>query len=227
MSGKSNQTGDYTRTIIIGDVHGCFDELQAILKKVAYSPQSDRLIMTGDVISKGPYPFKTLQFCREINAEVVAGNHEYAFMLYLQGKKPPYSGFLQLKQNMLPDIEQWQEWFEHLPLFIATSEFLVVHAGLHPSLPVEKTDPHILTTIRTWDGKGESLNCENDPPWFDFYTGKKLVIFGHWAKRGLVVRDNVTGLDSGCVYGNDLSALILPERKIVQVKAAQTYQQIS
>lgn len=227
MLEESPKNQRHVRTIIIGDVHGCLDELKTILKKLVYNPQSDRLILTGDLISKGPYPFETLKFCRDLNVEIVMGNHEHAFLLYLQGKKQPYSTFSTLKQKMLPELKKWQCWFEKLPLFIETPEFIVVHAGLHPSLPLAQTPPSVLTTIRTWGGEGKPACLQNDPPWFNLYKGKKLVVFGHWAKQGLIIRDNVIGLDSGCVYGKYLSALILPQREIVQVKAAQIYQHIS
>ena len=55
-------------------------------------------------------------------------------------------------------------------------------------------------------------------PWDDFYTGRKRVVFGHWARRGLVVRRQCVGLDTGCVYGGTLSAWIAEEDRIVQVE---------
>ena len=102
----------------------------------------------------------------------------------------------------------------------------MVHAGLQPKHHPKDTHPRILTTIRTYDGKGNSLNNPYDPPWFDLYKEEKLVVFGHWSKLGLIQKSNVIGLDSGCVYGNALSAVILPERRIVQIQARKAYQQI-
>ncbi|MEC8252458.1 MAG: hypothetical protein VX044_04540, partial [Planctomycetota bacterium] len=54
-------------------------------------------------------------------------------------------------------------------------------------------------------------------PWDDFYRGRKRVVFGHWARRGLVVRPRCVGLDTGCVYGGKLSAWIAEEDRVVQV----------
>ena len=214
------------RTLVIGDVHGCLDELKELLKKIQYQADKDRLILVGDLISKGPKPFQTLQYVRELNAEVVMGNHERALLFYLQGRKHPYSGFRELRKKMKPAITQWIDWLDNLPAYIESTDFMVVHAGLQPGTHPKNTDRRILTTIRTWDGVGESLNRQDNPPWFDLYHGKKLIIFGHWAKLGLIVRDNVIGLDSGCVYGNSMSAIILPERRIVQVKAKKIYQAV-
>lgn len=212
------------RTIIVGDIHGCLDEFKALLNKVAFNVDSDRLILTGDLISKGPFPYETLVYARSLKCDIVMGNHERAFLLYLQGKKYAYSGFVELENRIQHERSQWIKWLEGLPLYIETPEFIVVHAGLHPQQHPKITDPKILTTIRTWDGKGETLNNPYDPAWFDLYKKEKLIIFGHWAKLGLVEKNNVIGLDSGCVYGNALSALILPTRKIVQIKAKKAYQ---
>ena len=213
------------RTLIVGDIHGCLEELIELLHKVNFQKDKERLILAGDLISKGPYPFEVISFVRRhLKCEVVMGNHERALLFYLQGKKYPYKGFKELQEKMAPDMIRWIRWLENLPLYIETQDFLVVHAGLQPKRHPKDTDPRILTTIRTWDGKGEVLNNTYAVPWFDLYKGEKLVVFGHWAQLGLLVRDNVIGLDSGCVYGNTLSALILPERDIVQVKAKKVYQ---
>lgn len=214
------------RTIIIGDIHGCLDEWKGLLEKVAFEQNKDRLILVGDLINKGPYPYETLLFARKLNCEVVMGNHERAYLLWLQGKKKAYQGFQSLKNKMLPNLDQWIDWFEHLPFYIDDPAFIVVHAGINPNIPLDKTDPHLLTTIRNWNGVSHTTSTESDPAWFDTYKKDKLIVFGHWAKLGLLVKKNVIGLDSGCVYGNKLSAVILPERKIVHYPAKKVYQRI-
>ncbi len=73
--------------------------------------------------------------------------------------------------------------------------------------------------IRTWDGTGEKLNSPDNPPWYEFYTGEKPVIYGHWARRGLTLRGNTIGLDSGCCYGRALSAWVLETRELIQETA--------
>lgn len=72
------------------------------------------------------------------------------------------------------------------------------------------------------------MDVPDNPPsnnlaWFEFYRGPKLFVFGHWAQLGGIVRENVVGLDTGCVYGKKLSALILPDREIITVKAKSNY----
>ena len=204
------------RTIIIGDVHGCSTELKNLIYKVEYQPKSDRLIFVGDLINKGPDSKGVLDFAMNYNAECVLGNHEVEFLNHLEGIKmdPRMEKVrIQLGEN----ISQYTNWIKNQPLYINEQDFLVVHAGLMPETKAEDTDSKILTSIRTWDGEGKDLKSDANPAWYDLYTDKKLVVYGHWALDGLNIRENTIGLDSGCVYGNKLSALILPKREIVQV----------
>ncbi len=212
------------RTIIIGDVHGCLNELKVLLKKTNYQAGHDRLILLGDLIRKGPYSYETLMFARQSSFEIVMGNHEYWLLNRLEN--PDFQPTSSLERMISKDKADWITWLSRLPAYIESPEFIAVHAGLQPGLAPEKTERRILTNIRTWDGQGIHLHQAGDPPWFDFYTEDKLVVFGHWAARGLIKRPHVIGLDSGCVYGYSLSALILPSREIVQVPAIKKYAMI-
>ena len=213
----------HKRSIIIGDVHGCFDELQDLLKKCNFAPQVDRLILVGDLINKGPKSFATLKFVRDGGFEVTIGNHDLKFLKGCRKNKPLLADFEKLKGQLQPQLEDWLQWMETWPHFIETADFLVVHAGLVPGQHPSQTPISILANIRHWDGKGLDMNNPQDPAWHDLYKEKKLVVYGHWALQGLCVKENSIGLDSGCVYGHQLSALILPERKIVQVQAHAVY----
>lgn len=210
------------RTIIIGDVHGCLAELEALITEVNYQPGKDRLFFVGDIINRGPHSYETFFRMIDLKGRSVLGNHEWSLLerhasgrfseRYLQLKGVFGSQFLFL----LDEIARW-------PLYIETDDFILVHGGLVPGKAPEDSDPRILTNIRTWDGKGDDLTNPANPPWFDLYDGEKLVVFGHWAALEGVVRGNVIGLDTGCVYGKKLSALILPGREIVSVPAQQAY----
>lgn len=213
------------RTIIIGDVHGCAHELQELLKKCDYIHKQDRLILVGDLINKGPHNLEVLELCEKLGAESVLGNHETAFIRYNDMKRQDSPKWEKIKAQLGSKLEHYLHYLKRLPLYIVDPEFIVVHAGLSPIHRINETPVRILTTIRTWDGIGQDLNEASDPAWYDLYKEDKLVIYGHWASRGLNVRKNTIGLDSGCVYGEYLSAVILPERKIVQVKAQRVYTQ--
>ena len=125
------------------------------------------------------------------------------------------------------DLESWLTWMESWPLYIEDEEFIAVHAGLAPGKRPKDSDIRTLLYIRTWDEKNKTLGESRHPPWYEFYKGEKLIIYGHWAKQGLQVRQNTIGLDSGCVYGKKLSGILLPERKILQVPARKNYCSLS
>lgn len=207
----------------MGDVHGCFKEFLALLKKANYQPETHRLILVGDLINRGPFSLEMLEWVRGKGVELVRGNHEQAFLRAVSHKMFLNPIFKQLKKNMGKDIGFWLDWISSLPFYIEESNLFVVHGGLVPGEHPQFSDPHLLMNIRTWDGLGEDIKKELNPPWYSFYKGKKLVIYGHWASQGLNIRGNTIGLDTGCVYGHKLSGILLPDRKIVQVSAFSNY----
>jgi len=215
----SNQSG---RTIIIGDVHGCIDELHHLLEKMNYSG-NDRLIFVGDLINKGPDSRGVLEFVDSLDAEVILGNHELGFLHFIHGTYDGNREMRETKAQLNPVLDHWVAWMESLPTFIETPNFLVIHAGLPPDTAPEKVDRYITTNIRTWDGAGQDLNNPDNPPWYELVNYDKLIVFGHWARKGLIERDDAIGLDSGCAYGKQLSGLELPSRKIHQVEAKKVY----
>jgi hypothetical protein len=153
----------------------------------------------------------------------VQGNHERSLLKYLAADKRHKPLFEDLKKELGADLETWRDRIEAMPLYLETEDWLVVHAGLQPGLHPRETEARILTEIRTWDGSGAELEREQDPAWYECYEDDKLIVFGHWARRGLVWRENAIGLDTGCVYGGKLSGLLLPERRLIQVPARKVY----
>ena len=216
------------RTIIVGDVHGCYRELRDLLKKVKADPEHDRIIFIGDLINKGPSSKGVWEIFREMEAMCIMGNHELSLLEMSQGKHHKHSKYLGgLHKDFGSHFDDFIQDVYGFPFWLEDHELMMVHGGLVPGLHPDQTDPWHLVTIRTWDGEGHDLKDEKNPPWFDFYEDDDLVVFGHWAALGGLNRENVIGLDTGCVYGGKLSCLILPERKLVSVKARKTYAQIS
>ena len=211
------------RQIIIGDVHGCLHELEKLLAKLEFHEEKDELFFVGDLINKGPNSLGVLELARNLNAACVIGNHELNFLDHLAIPSKRRPGFDQLQKEMGTSLSQWVAWIKRWPSYIERDDFLVVHAGLAPGKHPSKTSTHILANIRTWDGTGANMNNKADPPWFDLYTHQKTVVYGHWALMGLHVRKNTIGLDTGCVYGKKLTAVILPSKEIVSVDADRTY----
>lgn len=216
------------RTLIIGDVHGCDKELAKLLKEVNANPDQDTILFIGDLINKGPNSRGVWELFREMKGKSILGNHELSLLELVQGKYHKHGKYFEQLQHdfgryftdFVHDVSNWPLWYEDHAL-------MMVHAGLVPGLHPDQTDPWHLVTIRTWDGKGEDLKDPKNPPWFDFYAGDDLVVFGHWAALGGLDRPRLIGLDTGCVYGGKLSCLILPERKIVSVPAKKAYAAIN
>ncbi len=211
------------RTIIVGDVHGCLHELEKLLDKVKYDPSEDILYFLGDIINRGPDSKGVFKKIKQLNAKSVIGNHEHHLLqkalsneydsFYLNKVKQEFGSMF---IDLLNEIHNW-------PYYIETRDFILVHGGVIPGISLKDTDSLILTSIRTWDGEGIDLSNPDNPPWFDFYKDPKLVVFGHWAAVNGIVRENVIGIDTGCVYGKELTALILPERELISVPAASVY----
>ncbi len=213
------------REIIIGDVHGCVDELNALINKVNYCSEKDSLYFLGDIINRGPFSKKTYDRIKELNAVSILGNHELTVLKRAQDN-PNHPKLLKLKEEFGPFFQEFLNDLVQWPVFIETDKFILIHGGLIPGKSLQEMEPEIVTFIRTWDGSGADLKNPANPPWFELYKGKKLVVFGHWAALKGVQRDNVIGIDTGCVYGRELTALLLPDQELVSVKANKVYHPI-
>ena len=205
------------RTIIFGDVHGCFEEFQALLDKLAVT-SSDQLISVGDLICKGPSTAKTLAIAVSLpNLCCVLGNHELRFLTSWEEKKLPNTKPYDMEavRQMGDRYEEFMDYISRWPFYLDLNKALIIHAGLRPNIPLWEQRKIDLVKLRRIEPE--------DKPWHDFYRDSKPVVFGHWVRREPLVLKNVIGLDTGCVYGGSLSAYILPEEKIVRIPARKTY----
>ena len=209
-------------TLFIGDVHGCIHELEELLRRAGYN-QKMQLVLVGDLINKGPDSASVLELAKNLGAKVVLGNHEIKFLQYIRDNRTDSEELEAIKRNMGASLHSWQEWLESWPLYLETPDWLVVHAGIAPGKHPRDTSSRLLTKMRTWDGSGQNIKHPDNPPWYHFYKDRKLVVFGHWAMRGLVLRSNAIGLDTGCVYGGHLTAVSWPDKRFYQVKAHTVY----
>ncbi len=205
-----------SRTIFIGDVHGCLHELKSLEKELAIK-REDKIILLGDLINRGPLSVETIQHVFKMGYQCVCGNHDLKYRSQYHHFKTNY---YKIYKKIDKKIHQW---YMNLPFYIEGDNYIAVHAGLAPGLRLDETDNNILTRIRTWDGQGLNLDDEDAPPWYSFYKGSKKVFYGHWAMQRLTINKKTFGLDSGCVYGGELTAYILEEKKVVQVKAKKIY----
>ena len=208
------------RTLFIGDVHGCYDELMALVAKI-WLRDTDHLYFVGDLINKWPKSLEVVEWVRNrLNTWSVIGNHEY---FSLQKEFVPYdeNNHLNWIKNRYEQTEnlrntltqKWhREWLLSLPVMIERDDFILIHGGLHPKYGKE-TPVEIATMIRVVDGQ----------PWYESYTGTKPIIYGHWAAEWLRVRNNTIGLDTGCCFGGALTAYCLESWEFWQVRANAVY----
>ena len=100
---------------------------------------------------------------------------------------------------------------------------MVVHGGVVPGVPIEKQEREHFLTLRSIREDGTPSKKIEGRPWAAVWKGPERIVFGHDAVRGLQQEPMATGLDTGCVYGGKLTALLLPERKLVSVSARKSY----
>ncbi len=206
------------RTIIVGDVHGCREELEALLDRVAFA-SGDRLIFVGDLVARGPDSLGVLDVARRTGAIIVRGNHEQRLLdlrrshaAWVKGEPAPRPDGRM--HRALARALRPVDWtlFETSPLFVELPDHgaCIVHAGLAPGVALEAQSPGTLMQIRTVDSV----------LWGERHEGPPQVVFGHNAAPGLQIHRWATGLDTGCVYGGALTAMVLAHGEHVPHDAA-------
>jgi len=210
-----------SRTIVVGDIHGCYDELMKLLKKAKFK-QSDRVVSVGDLVSKGPKVREVLDlFITDKRFSTVIGNHDLILRRYWNGenidlKQGPKDTHKKLKRKK----DKYLHFLNSLPFIIDLGTHLVVHAGLRPNVELHSQTTGDLTRIRVL---GPDRESEDGIPWYHVYNGEKTVIFGHWPAAEPRRGPKAIGLDTGCVYGYSLTAYIIETDEFVSVPAKKAY----
>jgi hypothetical protein len=219
------------RTIIIGDVHGCLEEFDELLKVVQHVPDRDRLILVGDLIDRGPDPVGVVRRVREMGAESVMGNHEDKCVQWFHREELRKSSGRINRMSVHPDrLVEWGrlsrddlDWMESLPVVIQLPEgWWVVHAGFEAG-PMGDQRPDKMMRVCHLDPstgrmKSPDRNMDQRPgtvPWTDMWPHPESVVYGHsvhvdgprvdWPSLGVAC----VGIDTGCVFGGPLTAMIL------------------
>jgi predicted phosphodiesterase len=229
------------RTIIIGDIHGCIDEFNELLKTLSYRKDTDRLILLGDLIDRGPDSVAVVKRARELDLECVMGNHEHKFLKWYKSsgsrndvydKRAHYSEFSDADVNYIARMDSYIE--------IPEQKTVIVHAGLRPGISLKNQSRDDLYYIRYMDADSKFISLKKISRlgkeatgahfWTEFWYGPESVVYGHNVhsqENPLIeeVQPGVTcyGLDTGCCFGGRLTALILETKEIVQVQAKRTY----
>ncbi len=233
------------RHIFIGDIQGCRAELETLLEKVRYDPAGDELHPVGDFVNRGPDSAGVLRLLQQLGAGGVLGNHDLHAIAALQGhgRRDNRDTLKQLLRD--PDAEELIHWLAERPFVRAWPEWICVHAGLCPTWddPVEALqdldpwdpceDAHFVTRVRFCSPKGKMAPKKmwraKPPfaPWDQYWRERthetRTVVFGHWAMRGLVEEKRTRGLDTGCVWGGELTAWIAEDDRFVSTPARRMY----
>lgn len=202
------------RIFAVGDIHGCYDRLRALLDRIPLDWSRDQLVFMGDYIDRGPQSFEVVDHLiglQELHPDIVflKGNHEQMLADYLLGKDRMlylYNGGQQTLESYLrngapgefPIPPRHRRFFDTLRLFHETDAFIFVHAGLRQGLPLAEQGPEDLLWIR------ESFIDSQ-------HSFGKRVVFGHTPFDRPLVQPNKIGIDTGAVFGNQLTCVQLPE----------------
>ena len=209
------------RTIVVGDIHGCFDELLDLLE-VLKLKSGDRVIAVGDLVTKGPKNREVLDlFISDRRFSSVVGNHDRIIRQKLRGEPVRLNKDQRTVLKQLgPAPERYAEFLRSLPFTIDLGSHLVVHAGLRPGVPLEQQMASDMTEIRTM---GADPPKRRGLPWYAVYRGPQTILFGHWPARQPRRAAAAIGLDTGCVYGNQLTAFIIETDELISVPARDKY----
>jgi hypothetical protein len=214
------------RTLVIGDVHGCLDELRTLVQQAGVTADDD-VVLVGDLVAKGPDSAGVVAWARERGARAVLGNHDDHVLRARAGGAGAKAQHQQVAAALSADDA---DWLAALPLWLRLSPggepHVVVHAGMVAGIPVEKQAREHLLAMRSVTADGRPSKRVEGAPWGSLWPGPEHAVFGHDAVRGLQQHRMATGLDTGCVYGRELTALWLPAHQLVSVPARRQYASI-
>ena len=199
----------------IGDIHGSYDRLKKLMDKIPIDFSRDTLVFIGDYIDRGPHSVEVVDYLMQLKNRVpgvifLKGNHEDMldkfingddrFTYLLNGGQQTLDSYLTkpVQSDFYPIPPDHMDFFKSLRLFYETEEFIFVHAGLRPRVPLESQNTEDLLWIR-------------DKFVSSKYDFGKRVIFGHTPLKKPLVEPNKIGIDTGAVYGNALSCIQLPD----------------
>lgn len=213
-----------SKLIIYGDIHGCYDEFISLRNQI--SPQRDDIeVCVGDIITKGKDSIKTLDFIIENNIKSVLGNHEDKLIRYLDHQISNKKNPIELdndEQNIINNLSSKHiEFLKGLPLFLRFGDITVVHGGVQNHMNLDdmlKRDKQRILRLRYLDENHEYLTYgkENEDSifWADIYDGNQgIIVYGHQHFYKPKVSPYAIGVDTGCVYGNMLSAIVFSSIK--------------
>lgn len=202
------------RTLIIGDIHGCYDELRDLLDAAALGAD-DGVISVGDLVDRGPQPAEVVQWFRaRPGAVVLMGNHERKHVRAVFSYSQDVTR-LQFGAAYADAVA----WMKGLPYYYEAPEVRVVHAAMVPGVPLAAQDEAVLCGSTA----GEAILKAAVPSrwWHEHYDDATPIAFGHHVvgPEPLLRDGKIFGLDTGACHGERLTALSVPDFRIYSVPA--------
>ncbi|WP_018933323.1 bis(5'-nucleosyl)-tetraphosphatase PrpE [Gracilibacillus lacisalsi] len=233
---------------IIGDIHGCYQELQTLLSDLGYQwendkirhPENRKLAFVGDLTDRGPRSLDVIHIVYQIVVEqnfgyYVPGNHcdkLYRFFLgnnvkQQHGLETTVAEYQQLSKQEQDEVkEMMMTLYEDAPLYHVIDELntVIAHAGI-PEKYIGRHDKKVKTFVLYGDITGEKH--EDGRPvrrdWAQDYHGDKWIVYGHTPVLEPRFVNETVNIDTGCVFGNKLTAFRLPEEEIVSVESTMPF----
>jgi protein phosphatase len=232
---------------VIGDVHGCREELEELLDRLGYrwrddpphQPDGRTAVFVGDLTDRGPESLCNVHLAHRLWRAGVAllepGNHDDKLLRYLRGRNVQLRHGLETTvaeyQALSPSDQAWfrgevEDMFGDGPPYLVLDggQLVVAHGGLKEHMIGDRshrTIEFVLYGDTTGRTTPEGLPERRD--WAASYRGEPLIVYGHTPVRQAVLRNNTINVDTGCSYGGHLTAFRYPEREVVQVPAHREY----
>lgn len=233
---------------IIGDIHGCFDELLDLIAKLGYEeihgvyvhPEGRQLVFVGDAMDRGPKSLEVLQLLFRMQDKGILyyspGNHCNKLYRYFKGHNVQVNNGLETtlaEWRTLPKKAQqafrarYRRFYEELSIYQELgTELIVAHAGLKSEMIGKPLSRSIATFVLYGDITG-SFDQNGRPirrDWAKSYRGEKWIVYGHTPTEKPYMINQTVNVDTGCVFGGSLTAFRFPERELVAVPSHQPYQ---
>lgn len=231
---------------VIGDVHGCFDELVTLLEALGYEARAGAYghpartaVFLGDLADRGPRSLDCVRLVLRMHetgaALVVRGNHDDKLARYLRGRAVTISHGMRRTVDELLALDPEERatlgariaaFVEGLPhhLILDEGRLVVAHAGL--AEPLHGQDSSRARAFALYGDTSGALDGDGLPvrhDWAARYRGHAVVVYGHTPVSHAEWRNETICVDTGCVFGGALTALRYPERVLVSVPAKETY----
>ncbi|KUN40111.1 polynucleotide kinase-phosphatase [Streptomyces longwoodensis] len=224
---------------IIGDIHGCASELEALLGKLGYvdgvHPGGRTAVFVGDLVDRGPDSpgvlRRVMAMVKSGNALCVPGNHENKYGRHLKGRKVQHThGLAETVAQMAGESEEFvaevREFIDSLVshYVLDGGRLVVCHAGL-PEKYHGRTSGRVRSHALYGETTGETdeFGLPVRYPWAEDYRGRAAVVYGHTPVPEATWLNNTICLDTGAVFGGKLTALRWPERELVDVPAERVW----